>query len=89
MATRKPEPPPPVELDPKRREAALSDLRLWVALRLTDDAECMAWMVGWRRWDDALGPCPVAEGELWRVVAEYPDRSGYPALIATWHAGRQ
>ena len=88
MATRKPQPPPPAELDPDRRESALSDIRIWVALRLTDDDERMAWMVAWRRWDDALGPCPVTEGELRRAVAGYPDRGLYPALLATWHAGR-
>ena len=88
MATRKPEPPPPPEADPERRDAALSDLRLWVAVRLTDDDERMAWMLAWRRWDDALGPCPITEGELRRAVAAYPDRSGYPPTLAAWQEDR-
>ena len=36
----------------------------------------------------ALGPCPIAEGELRRMVAAYPDRSGYAPILAAWQEDR-
>ena len=87
MATRKPQPPPPAEGDPKRREWTAGAVRLWVALQLTDGEERMAWLIAWRRYDAGLGHCPITEGELRRAIAEYPDRATYAAVLTKWQGG--
>ena len=70
--------------DPKRRAWTIGGLRLWGARHLPLEADRMAWLTAWRRYEAAEGPCPITERLFGQAVVAWPDRATYPLALTTW-----
>ena len=73
--------------DPKRRQWTISLIRNWGWEKLGGlhgTPESVAWHGAWRTFDGDGGACPVDEALSERAIAEWPQRTTYPTLIADW-----